>query len=493
MGRAIRDSVLRMARRPRWRIRDVLDLEAALEADAGRDDGELAARDRAIFREDVRGGAHDAAGKMRLWLGARRRMDGKEFSAGDVYASTMGAMGWGLILAGLAIGAGLAGSQLVFAGDRLISVTAFFSVTVLWQLIVLLVLAGVILFRRRPVGGVIGWALGRGLAAVGRAKAAAWGGLDGTGRMKFAAVLGAVRAKRAVYGDVMIWPVVTLTQTFAVAVNVGILAATLWSVGASNRAFGWEETALQWSPETMLKIVSVISWPWSWLASAHPTLVEIAGSRIAVLGNVENVPDAVVSWWPFLVYAVAFYGLLPRVILLTASVVFERRTLGGIEFRHAECARVLRRMEPVVVAGEAGPAKEAVAGRLESAETGLGAVDVVLVAREMVAEARDAAVARLGWGESERREVEIDCAEANAAEFGRLNGESGAVAVLVEGGRPPVKAMLEFLRKLRDSVAERAEVMVVVVAEEGAAFDYAEAWADAVAGLGDAFMRVERA
>ncbi len=481
-----------MVRVPRWKIRDVLDLEVALEADAGGDETALARRDRGIFREDVAGLAHDAAGKMRLWLQARRREAAGEFSVGDIYSGAVGALGWGLVLAGLLIGAGLAGSQLVFAGDRLISVTTFFSVTVLWQLVVWVLLAVVLIVKRRPVGGLIGWLLGRAIAAIGSGKAAAWREMDGTKRARFAAVLGRVRAKRAVYGDILIWPVVTLAQTFSVALNVGIIGATLWSVAVSNRAFGWE-TTLAVVPETVLKIVQVVSWPWSWLPNAHPTLEQIGGSQIALLGVVENAREAVVSWWPFLVYAVVVYGLLPRLILLVGSVFAQRRALGAVEFRHAECARVLRRMEPVVVAGEEGERVAGGAGELGAAGVELGAVDVVLVAREMVVGTRDAVVERMGWGETKRVAVEIDCAEANAEEFGHLRGESGAVAVLVEGSRPPVKAMLEFLRELRVAVAERAEVMVVVVAEDGAAFDYAEAWADSVAGLGDAFMRVERA
>ncbi len=481
-----------MVRVPPWKIKDVLDLEAALEVDAGGDEAELARRDRRIYREDVAGAAHDAAGKMRLWLEARRREVAGELSVGDVYAGAVGALGWGLVLAGLLVGVGLAASQLVFAGDRLISVTTFFSVTVLWQLLVWVALAVVLIVRRRPVGGLIGWLLGRAVAAIGSGKAAAWGELDGTKRTRFVAALGRVRAKRSIYGDVLIWPLVALAQSFAVALNVGIVGATLWLVAVSNRAFGWE-TTLEANAETVLAIVRGIAWPWSWLPNAYPSLAAIEGSRIALLGGLQNVEAAVVAWWPFLVYAVVVYGLLPRVVLLVVSVVFERRALSAVEFRHAECARVLRRMEPVVVAGEAGESRRSSPGEVGAGGADLGAVDVVLVAREMVAGARDAVVARMGWGETRRVEVEIDCAEANGSEFAELRGEDGSVAVLVEGGRPPVKAMLEFLRKLRESVAERAEVMVVVVAEDGAAFNYAEAWADSVAGLGDAFMRVERA
>ncbi len=474
-----------MARVPRWTIRDVLDLEASFEADVTRDPADLARRDRAIFHDDIAGVAHDAPGKVRLWLEARRRDATGAPRAGDAYAGAMGAVTWGLIILGLLAGSGLAGSLLVFSGERPISAAVFFSTTVLWQIFVWMVV-------------VIFWCFGggvRGLAAAGISRLVAFLAerMDGTRQAKFAAVWGTVRAKRTIYGDVLLWPVATLTQLFAVALNVGILATTLWQVAIANKAFGWE-TTLNLLPTTALRIVEIISLPWSWLPHPHPTIAEIEGSRIAFFGQSEYLQTAAASWWPFLCYAVLFYGLLPRVILLVTSVALQRRALAAVDFRHAECARLLRRMDPVVVSGAEGEKiSSGVAGETGQIAAAGGEVGIVLESREMTAEKRDGLVNRLGWSGSERIPVEVDCAEDNAAEFARIADESRAVAVLIDGTRPPVKAILEFLRQLRGTLTERAEVMVVIVAEDGQPFDYAETWSAAVAGLGDPFMRVEKA
>ncbi len=474
-----------MARVPRWTIRDVLNLEAAFETDADRSPADLARRDRAIYQDEIQGLAHDAPGKVRLWLGARIREHPEPPRAGDAYAAAIGALTWGLVIIGLLTGAGLAGSLLIFSGERPISVAVFFSATVLWQIFIWIIALGFWCFG----GGA------RGLATAGISRLVAFLAqrMDGTKQAKFSAIWGTVRARRTIYGDVLLWPVAIRAQLFAVALNVGILAATLWQVAIANKAFGWE-TTLDLDPPTVLRIVEIISAPWSWLPLAHPTFEQIEGSRIAFFGRAEYVQSAAASWWPFLCYAVLVYGLLPRVVLLIASIVLQRRSLAAVDFRHAECARLLRRMEPVVISGQEG---ERVggddAGQTDRVAAVGGLVSLVLESREMPAEARDGLVARLGWEQAERIPVEVDCAEENAAEFARLADDTRSVAVLIDGARPPVKAILEFLRRLRDTLAERAEVMVVVVTEDGQPFDYAETWSAAVAGLGDPFMRVERA
>ncbi len=475
-----------MTRVPRWKIRDVLDLEAAFEADSDRDAGELARRDRAIYQESIAGRVHDAPGKVRLWLDGRREERGEALAAGNAYAGAAGALSWGLVILGLLVGSGLAGSLLMFTGERPINAAVFFSATVLWQILVWVVVVAFWIFG----GGA------RGLAAAGLSRLVAFLAerMDGTRRAKFSAVWGTVRAKRTIYGDILMWPIAKLTQVFAIALNVGILLTTLWQVAIANKAFGWETSVGSWTSEVTLRIVEVIALPWSWLPLAHPTLEQIEGSRIAFFGSPEYAATAAASWWPFLCYAVAVYGLLPRIVLYFVSLGLERRAMAAVDFRHAECSRLLRRMEPVVIGGEEGEKVSGMdGGPDEAVATAGGEVGLVLESKELAVVMREGVLARLGWAGAERIGVEVDCAEANAAEFGRLKGESRSVAVLMDGTRPPVKAILEFLRELRATLDERAEVMVIVIAEGGQPFDYAEIWRKAVAGLGDPFMRVEKA
>ncbi len=457
-------------------------------ADADRDEDQLATRDRVIFAESVQSAGRASSGpeKVRLWLDARRAAaDGP--AAGGRYRIAARALAWGLFVAGLIAGAGLAAGLLFFHGGRPISVTVFFAATVVWQLALWLALAGALIFWGRPVGGWAAGALGWLLARLGDSGLAS----NGERRASFAAVWGALRAKRMIYGGVLAWPVVIPAQIFAVALNLGILAATLGLVAISNRAFGWE-TTLNPSSETILRIVGVISWPWSALPQAHPSLEEIAGSRIVDIGERSYDLAALRSWWPFLVYAVAFYCLLPRLVLLGVSAGLQRRALARLDFRQADCARLLRRMDPVVVAGAAPPER---AGESATAATaGLaGGEAVAIVSHELKLPAdRVAAVlAGLGLAAGEVLEAEVDCVEANAEMFARLRADGRTAAVLLDGSRPPVKAILAFLRRLREARGERAEIVVILVTP-GGAFDYEAAWRAAAAAQADPFLRVER-
>ncbi len=479
-----------MARVPRWQLHDLLDLEAVFLADG--DDAAIENRDRAIAANIVRpaAGVRVLTGpeKVRLWLEARRAGPDAPV-AGSAYLAASRTLAGILIVLGLCSGAGLAAGLLFFHGDRPISVTVFFAATVVWQVVLWLVVAGALVAGRRPLGGMLAGLIGWALTRLGNSGLVA----DGGRRTDFAAVWGSLRAKRMIYGEVLVWPVAIPAQLFAVALNVGIIAMTLVLVAISNRAFGWE-TTLAVSPETMLRIVEVISWPWSALPQAHPSLAEIAGSRIALRGEGNYDAVALVAWWPFLVYAVAFYGLLPRVVLLGVSVFLKHRALARLDFRHSDCARLLRRLEPVVVAGDAPPAEPGERAAVTAAVAGPGGEATIILSHElrMPADQMAEILRPIGIEIGESLEAEVDCAEANATVYSRLVGGSRPVAVVLDGSRPPVKAILEFLRQVRHASGPKREMIVVAVDGGGAAFDYDEAWRKRIAELADPYLRVER-
>jgi hypothetical protein len=67
-------------------------------------------------------------------------------------------------------------------------------------------------------------------------------------------------------------------------------------------------------------------------------------------------PD-LVSWWPFLLLAVCFYGLLPRIFLLIAGMVAQKKAIFGVDLNHVPCNRLWRRMiTPRVETGGEEPA-----------------------------------------------------------------------------------------------------------------------------------------
>lgn len=487
-----------MARIPAWKIEDVLDLEACFEADAGVAESTIAGRDRRIHETMIAAlpaaGDLSASRRMRLWLEARRQILPQP-SPGTTLRMVLSTVTSGLFAVGALVGMSLASVHLLYR-DRPISVTAFFATTVLWQILLLIVTLVAIVSRRRITEADGGWIrslvnwLVSGLAKL---KARAEDVAGGDSRSRFAAAWGALRARTAIYGNLALWPLVRAMQVFVIGLNLGLIAMLLWLVVVSNRAFGWE-TTLNVQPESVSRIVEVISLPWSWLPNAYPTAEQVAESRIALHGPASYSADALRSWWPFLCYAVVFYGLLPRVLLWIVATVGQARALKRIDFRHGDCSRVLRRMTPLVVSGEPPPARADAGSNSPAPPPAFhGEAANVFVSRELNITADEIAdaLAKRGLVPAATAEIEIDCASANEALFASLESDKRPTVVMVENGRPPVKAILETLRQLRASLGTRDEVLVVTVGGNHGTFDYFQSWSEAVAGLGDPYMRAE--
>ncbi|MEZ4566988.1 MAG: DUF2868 domain-containing protein [Desulfobacterales bacterium] len=101
--------------------------------------------------------------------------------------------------------------------------------------------------------------------------------------------------------------------------------------------------------------MEIISLPWSWAPSPHPTLEQIAGSQMILKDGIFHLSTPnLVSWWPFLSFAVFFYGLLPRLMLLAAGILCQTIAATRVAFSTADGDRLLRRMRTprVRTAGE---------------------------------------------------------------------------------------------------------------------------------------------
>ena len=112
-------------------------------------------------------------------------------------------------------------------------------------------------------------------------------------------------------------------------------------------AFGWQST-VQVSEGVVHSIVKWLAVPWSWFIPpelAHPTLAQIEGSRLVLKDGIYHLvtPD-LVAWWPFLCFAVLFYGLLPRIVLFFFGRVTRKYLLDKIELTHGACDQLVDRM-----------------------------------------------------------------------------------------------------------------------------------------------------
>jgi len=352
----------------KWRIRDIIDLEYFLHQDAASlsagDQEHLHARDRSIFLDFVMPQVKaDAVPNrqfiIRTWL-ERRRENTKADSAvlpGESFEGLYGSLRVIFLVAGVVLGGAAGVSFLTYTGGSPINVFVYLAVFVAFQLLLLLFLLLLSLYRlstksflaSSPLYTLISRSMLRILLS---ARNKISGKLSADQRQQAESAFGIITGKARTYGFLFILPIFLLTQLFAVGFNLGLLGSTLFKVVTADIAFGWQST-IQLSPVAVHNLAENIALPWSWAVqgdTAFPTLSQIEGSRIILKEGIYHLatPD-LVSWWPFLCLAVLVYGLLPRLLLFFGTFIAQRRCLSTLTFRQGVYAQLLQRMTTPLV------------------------------------------------------------------------------------------------------------------------------------------------
>ncbi len=467
-----------MRRAVSWTLADVIDFEHFLTPESsGRGDAALA--DRELFERKIAPRLSPTEitqrpAVFRAWLEARREgtprpTPGECFTAGW---QTLLALG---LLGGLLLGGSVAGTLLAYPDPEPINAPLFFACTAGVQMALLL--AGLLAWLgRRWLGSVFGdfaplrAVLGALLAAMG----AALRRLPGERRDRVREALGVLDRRQEIYGALAQWPLLLITQLFAVAFNVAILATTLAiHLPFVELRFGWQST-YQLSPERMHGIVATVAAPWKWaVPGAHPTAAEVAASRYTHGQSAQSLPpDAARAWWPFLAWSVAIYGLLPRAVLLVLAATKLRRGLGSLRFDHAEANALWRRLTgPIVTArgGEAVLSDGAPAAAPSRAVPSVTAGEcLAFVAQELAldeAALRGVLAERFGWQLRVAHPTPIDSrreAEPLLAELRAAASSLAGVAVVIPAERDPIVAIALFLREVEAAAGASAEVLVLL-------------------------------
>ena len=291
---------------------------------------------------------------IRAWLNWRRQEQtaGDAVLPGESFESLYSSFRMFFVLAGSVLGSGAGLSFLTYTGDRPLNVFVYLSVFVFSQILLLLLLFVLSMYRLKQRAFFSSSPLYRAISKFmlrillwARSRISKKLGADRRSRLE--ATLGLIMSKGRTYGFLFFLPVFILTQLFAVGFNLGLLATTLFKVITADIAFGWQST-LQLSSAAVFSLVQKIALPWSWLVtggSAFPSLAQIEGSRIILKEGIYHLstPD-LASWWPFLCFSVLFYGLLPRLLLFLGAAAAQRRHLGSLDFRQGIYEQLLLRM-----------------------------------------------------------------------------------------------------------------------------------------------------
>jgi len=493
-------------------LSDLIDLEARLAGDERADPDQLRERDRTALSR-VGAVSKDRPVLLSQWLGALREQGLP--SLGERVESGLRVTRVLLGLVGLLVGWSAASVLLHYDGSEPINVTTYLLVVVGLQVALLVLLfISIPLLRAFPDAPVLS-ELHALLRFIGRLAERlvdkATDRLSPEQNEGLRAARARLRTRSSMYRGVERWMLLDLTQVFAVAFDIGIIACGLRLVAGSDLAFAWS-TTLEVTPEGFHRALCAMAVPFAWaIESAAPTLELVEKTRYwrgeftgAAVPATESVELSLAgAWWTFLLAVTVVYGLLPRVCLFGFVRVMRNRALASLPLDTPEIDRVVRRLEaPRIEMGGTGQSQvpSAAVGDLGSKADRTGGAPLSLVlwkdipitedkARPLVSNGLGSEVAAVhGAGGLDYAADQSVCQELARA--------AHRVLLLAEGFEAPDKSVRTFLRNLRSAVGPGQTILVSLIqgasgAPAPASQDDVQIWRDRLRLLDDPYLAVE--
>jgi hypothetical protein len=212
--------------------------------------------------------------------------------------------------------AGVGAASAVFGRESTVNILVALSALLGFQLLMLLLWFALALYRPRR-GGAQGGLLGRAALATLH-----WAGRRFSHRPESALVLSASIGlmRREGLGR---WVAGSLTHGLWALFSLGALVTSVFALSVRQYDFVWGTTLL--SEQAFVLILGVFSAPVQALGGAVPDAALVAVSRIGMSGGAGRE-----IWSSFLLFALMFYGLLPRTLLGLLSFLFARRAAGKL-------------------------------------------------------------------------------------------------------------------------------------------------------------------
>jgi hypothetical protein len=459
---------------------------------------------------------HGAAAQPRRaliegWLEALRERDRAVAHPGRAVESGLRGVRAILAIFGALLGWGAASAVLRYTGGEPVNVWDFLLVFVGVQILLLALLLASFFLPVAAVGAPITGLFRGAVAAIYPRLAARAMGWTGGRLAEWQALWHRLRSRRSLYHRVEPWLLLGLTQAFGVAFNAGAILGCLRLIVFSDIAFSWSTTLVQLDAARFHAIVHALAAPFAWLwPDADPSRALVEATRYSRLESAYVIsgarraahPELVGGWWPFLLAALAFYGLLPRCLTLAVARLRTARLLSRLPLDDAEVSRVARRLsEPHVAAGH--PPIEAAATPVAPAASAQPAVpagtpcSVVLWRDVPSGSALEEAIARqtrctikavYAAGGRDYADERLDWAA--------MSGGSEAVAIVAEGWEAPDRAVLRLVSGLRRALGPRRHLLVLLANVSDGAILPSPAtevriWRDGLARLEDPWLSVE--
>ena len=495
-------------------LAELINLEYQLLKDSDINPVALRKRDRKIGQELAI--QNLSRGELFLaWL--KRVQTFNHYSPGHLLETEHRWFGFFLLILGLMMGGATAASVLSYNGSSPVNIVHFLAVIIGVQLIMIILfvlnLLPISIKKFIPGSGDFYNFIRELSYLFSRLTAKIFSHLQTVQLTKLWFDLKQLKIRQKLYGSVEKWFVIGLTQRFSLAFNLGALAACLYLISFSDLAFAWN-TTLQISTESFHKIVHIIAIPWSCLfPDVVPSLELVEASRYFRL-NAEylqsptytNLPQVVGGWWKFLILSLIFYGLLPRIIILSFAKLKLKRVLTKLPLKSADFESLYDRLTHPLFETQAIKQQEPIS-------------EVALSDSKMTLKFKNKSCTVIKWADLEIPENELaqllnfrfgwkikdkltagsldyHSSDATTYKFIKDQKAQNPILILAESWEPPT-AMIHFLKKLRKTTSVDRQIIIGLINSDSKKkwqppllLDLSS-WKNELAALADPYLRVE--
>jgi hypothetical protein len=502
--------------------RNLIDLAFFFHLDKGVDEDQLHGRDRSIYLENPNSEKDKNEELLHFWLNRRREnifsgRAGK--SPGTTLHDSLKLLSTVLLIIGFVIGLSAGLSFFSYSGTTPVNVFHFLFIFVFSQLALVMVLLISVMLRlsgrhQLPSGIVqlYGTLITFFTTRIARQVVEK---LSAESRYGYEQALGLIKKNRSLYGSLLYWPLFTLSQMVMVALNIGLLAATLFRIITSDIAFGWQST-IQFTTQAIHKGMQILATPWEWLipGQGYPTLAEIEGSRIILKDGMYHLATQdLISWWPFLVLCLLVYGFFLRFLLVLGGSYLQHRSLQNFSFNSPESLRVIQRMSTPVLSTRAtrgDPPPPSAPGTNDGAEQNPprphapGHPLTLLIPADISNTGQPDEISSLlsqqGFSISGYEIIlqDYDSDQTFLEKLSRSGGrDNSGLLVIFEAWMVPINDSLLFLKQLREAVGTHTPIYIGLLGRNPDASILApptrqerKIWQQKLDGLGDPFLSV---
>ena len=473
-----------------WTYTDLIDLEYFLNGDREISQADLQHRDRQLylaFPEEVRQGEERRL--IHRWLLERRnRQFPQTKSPGQAVVETFKSLSVILAICGAFLGLISGLTFFTYSGTTPVNVINFLFLFVFSQLLLLLFLfigAGLRLagwdILPSPVAGLYGktvtWLMGRSKKIHHL--------VPGASSDDISRFMGILKKQRMVHGAAFYWPLFNLSQRVMVCFNLGLLTATGFRILTSDIAFGWQST-IQFSTDFISRIVNILALPWSWFIPpeySYPSAAQIEGSRIILKDGIALLQTQdLVSWWPFLVLCILFYGILIRLLLVVLGNSAQWSALRNLKTGRPLVVQLVGRMKTPIIRSQGAPSDSGIPSSslsdehprsVATSEGGSQSTSLLLLVSEDIAgnysaDALNHHLTHCGFSVLDcieyRREPNADRSLFDSLENDpRLDG--AGIMLVMESWMPPINETVKFIKDLRSAVGVQTPLFVGLVGQ----------------------------